>query len=128
MSERTLVRCTGAGFGMTYNGMAIGLVLSFEMEPDGSISWTTPCLDTFDHDKNRRVGTAYGLDFLLQLLDVLGVEMVSELKGRYFYVLSADPTGWGRSSESWTGFERLGMDGGKRLVFADVAAEWGLSP
>lgn len=121
---KTLLRCTGATFGMTYNGICLGVRLDFDSEPFGGISWMTPALDTFDKAKDRRVGTAYGFDFLLQLFNALDIEKLDDLKGRYFYALSNGPTGWGHSSSEWAGFERLGMDGGKRLIFKDIAAEW----
>jgi hypothetical protein len=125
--EKTLVRCKEASFGFTYNGLALGITLTLDVEPAGGIGWTTPCLDTWSHGKDRRMGTAYGMDFLLQFFTFFGIDNLTKMVGKYWYVLAAEgDAGWGKSSSNWVGFERLGIDTGARLIFKDIADEWGV--
>jgi len=39
------------------------------------------CLDRWDEKEKRRIGTAYGLDWILQLLKTLEVRNIKELEG-----------------------------------------------
>lgn len=43
-------------------------------------------LDEWVKEKDRRVGTAYGLDLVMKILDVVGVEKWEDLKGKHIRV------------------------------------------
>ena len=45
------------------------------------------CLDKFDNDKQKRVGTAYGCEMIRQCLTVFDVNDFGEMKGKYIWVL-----------------------------------------
>ncbi len=77
-------------------------------------------LDSFDKKRDRRVGTAGGLDLVMRLLDLFDVDSLDKIKGRPVYAL--------RDSETWnspiTGLETPAFDGGKRLLVAEWQREW----
>lgn len=50
------------------------------------------CLDSYDKNLKRRVGTAEGMDALKLLMDALGVKKWEDLAGQYVRV---ETTGWG---------------------------------
>lgn len=43
-------------------------------------------MDRYDKPKDRRVGTAYGMDLIIRILEVVGVRTWEELKGKYIRV------------------------------------------
>lgn len=45
------------------------------------------CLDTYDRDMKRRIGTAKGMDFLMQTLITIGVSRWEELPGKYVRIV-----------------------------------------
>lgn len=45
------------------------------------------CLDTWDLNRERRIGTAYGCEMIMQILRVLKVNDFSEMKGQNIWVL-----------------------------------------
>lgn len=45
------------------------------------------CLDTYDQDMKRRIGTAKGMDFLMQTLITIGVSRWEELPGKYVRIV-----------------------------------------
>ena len=46
------------------------------------------CLDTYDKDKKKRVGTAYGCEMIKACLDFFGVNNLSEVKNYKCYLLT----------------------------------------
>lgn len=80
-------------------------------------------LDTWDEEKQSRVGTAYGCEMIRQLLLFFGVNYLEECKGQVVYVL-----GEGKSL-SWKplGFEHLRVERKNRpeqIVFQQIADEF----
>ena len=76
-------------------------------------------LDNWSEDKDRRVGTAYGCDMIIQLLTLLKVDEMYKAKGRFVYV-------WGEEegfSFKVKGIESMWIDGGKKLMYEDVLSE-----
>ena len=66
------------------------LYLKFDGSGQGFGGYT---LDTYDKEKKRRVGHAFGTDCILQILDVLKVRKWEEVKGKYVRVKR--DAGWG---------------------------------
>ena len=56
-------------------------------EDFGSQNIMNIVLDTWDKEKQKRVGTAEGMTFLIDLLDFFGVNNLTEVKNQYIYVL-----------------------------------------
>jgi len=65
-------------------------ILSFWIRVDyedfGSQGIGGLALDQWDKEKNRRVGTAYGCEMIMRLLDTLDVDDFSEMNGRMIWV------------------------------------------
>lgn len=76
-------------------------------------------LDASDRARERRVGTAMGLDFVLRLLDLFGVDRLEEIRGRYVYALRSG--GW---NGQIIGLELPEPDGSARFMVADWRSEW----
>ena len=83
-------------------------------------------LDTFDKEKQKRVGTAEGMSFLIDLLDFFGVNNLTEVKNQYIYVLVDEDKSWYDNAQ---GIEHLTTNpnkqcGIKKMVFKDYFSSW----
>ena len=76
-------------------------------------------LDEWDEKKKRRVGTAYGCEMIIQLLKLFKVNSLEKFKNRTVFILG-DGEGF---SFKPRGIQMLRSDGGKQLIFTDIAKE-----
>lgn len=81
------------------------------------------CLSTTDKaDKHHRQrGTAQGLDFVLRLLELFGVDRLSECAGRTVYALYAEP--W-RFNDPIIGLRLPEFDSGREFLLDPWRKEW----
>jgi hypothetical protein len=77
-------------------------------------------LDTYDKEKKRRVGTDYGTEWILRLLNLFAVTSLDEIKGRSVYALY-EKDEWNAFIE---GLEMPEFDGGKRFVPKEMRKEY----
>lgn len=77
-------------------------------------------LDTYDEAKKKRVGTAYGLDVIKQVLATVGVEQWEDLLGSHVIVLFDGPKSWGYGVR---GIAHLVAED-KVLVFREHSDSW----
>ena len=94
-------------------------------EDFGSQNIMNIVLDTWDKEKQKRVGTAEGMSFLIDLLDFFGVNNLTEVENQYVYVL-ADGDSWYSKAH---GIEHLTTNpnkqcGIKKMVFKDYFSSW----
>lgn len=75
-------------------------------------------LDTFDKSKNRRVGCAAGTDLILKLLNLFGVNELSEIEGRHCYALRD------KSFGPIVGLQTTEPEGDKMFLIQDWQKEW----
>lgn len=80
------------------------------------------CLDKWDENKQRRVGTAYGCEVIRQLLLCLNVNDFSEMKGKHIWVIGE---GEGLSFEP-KGIRALRVDSKENnaVIFDDILKEF----
>ena len=83
-------------------------------------------LDTFDKEKQKRVGTAEGMSFLIDLLDFFGVNNLTEVKNQYVYVFVDEDKSWYDNAQ---GIEHLTTNpnkqcGIKNMIFKDYFSSW----
>lgn len=96
------------------------LVVDMSIEGDG---WGTGgpgiCLDTYDDSKKKRIGTAYGCEFIRNVLEAMGVDSYDAIVNRPIDVIYSEPNAWGLAMK---GFRCRKMHGGsgKWMVFANV--------
>lgn len=72
----------------------------------------------------KRVGTAYGMEFVCRIIKACGVETWEQVKGRTIFVLQdlpEDASAWGTSRV--IGIENLPTERGERFIFADLYEE-----
>lgn len=50
-------------------------------------------LDSYDKSQEKRIGTAFGLEFIANIIDVVGVQSWEELKGQLIRVKKEDEFG-----------------------------------
>lgn len=81
-------------------------------------------LDTYDKERQERIGTAYGCEMIRRLFIELGVNDFSEMAGQHIWV-------YGKGSG--LGFTPTGISAlytnnknSKPVIFAEVAEEFGL--
>ena len=90
-------------------------------EDYGSQNILNIVLDTWDKEKQKRVGTAEGMTFLIDLLNFFGVNNLTEVENQYVYVLVDDVDSWYGKAH---GIEHLATNhnkqcGIKKMVFKD---------
>jgi hypothetical protein len=89
----------------------------------GGVSAGGYCLDTpkdIDGRDYTRVGTAFGLDHLIRIIETVGVESWEAIKGQHVIVLFEGRSAWGSQS---VGIAHT-TDESKVLVFTEHAAAW----
>ena len=93
--------------------------INVEYEDGGGQEVGGLCLDTYDKEKNCRVGTANGCEMILQLLKEMAVNDFSEMAGKIIMVLGEG------EGVSFTprGIRRLKIDGGKGNGFLFSSVE-----
>jgi hypothetical protein len=76
-----------------------------------------------ERGKGKRIGTAYGMEFVARLLRACGVERWEQLPGRTVYVLTdeSQPMGFGGKA---VGIEPLPTEPGERFMFEDLRQQF----
>ena len=77
-------------------------------------------LDTFDEEKDRRVGTAGGCDAIRRLLKLFNVDTFNEIIGRIVYAIREDDS----SQAKIIGIEIPGFEGGGQFLIPEWQKEW----
>ena len=99
-----------------------GAFLTFRIKLDyegpGVQSFGGYALDTYDEEKERRVGTAGGCDVIKQLLSLFEVNTFDKMIGRVVYVLKED------DKSIIEGLEIPGFDGGGKFLVSEWREEW----
>jgi len=75
-------------------------------------------LDGYDKEVERRVGTASGMDWILRLLQIFGVDRLEKIKGKMCYAL------YENDSQLIKGIKTLDIDGGKEFLISDWQKQW----
>jgi hypothetical protein len=76
------------------------------------------CLDRYDKEAKKRVGTAYGCEFIARLIRACGVDSWEKVKGRTIFVLHEN-----NEHGKVIGIENLPTEKGNRFIFADLFEE-----
>ena len=95
-------------------------------EDFGSQNIMNIVLDTWDKEKQKRVGTAEGMTFLIDLLNFFGVNNLTEVENQYVYILVDDVDSWYGKAH---GIEHLTTNpkkrcGIKKMMFKDYFSSW----
>ena len=76
-----------------------------------SVSWGSSgtslggyAIDQYDEDKKRRIGTAYGLEWVIQVMRVVGARRWEDVQGKEVIMLHPAGTGYLKN-----GFEAVGI-------------------
>lgn len=84
----------------------------------GGYSLDTP--EKSDEGKHLgRIGTAYGLDHIMRILETVGVESWEQLKGQRVWVLFEGNGGWGSTARGIAN-----IDTGKAFILKEHAELW----
>ena len=95
-------------------------------EDFGSQNIMNIVLDIWDKEKQKRVGTAEGMTFLIDLLSFFGVNNLTEVNNQYVYVLVDDvDSRYGKAH----GIEHLNTNPNKmcslkKMMFKDYFVSW----
>lgn len=77
------IKSTKLGF--ISNGI-FDFTLVLDIQGGGDVAFGGWTMDQYDKDKGRRVGTAYGMNVTMRILEVVGVNTWEELKGKYIRI------------------------------------------
>lgn len=116
--RRELGRIKRVTLGREGHGI-LGLYVEFDFGGSGqAMGWLA--LDSYEAKRDRRVGTASGLDLVIRLLDLFDVDTLDKIEGRVAFAL--------RDSDDWnsliTGIELPPFDEGRRFTLAEWRTEW----
>lgn len=114
--KRQLGKISSVHFGFEDHGI-LSLCVNFDFGGSGQ-GMGHLILSTYDKTKNRQIGTAGGLDLVIQLLLLFKVDTLDRIKNRTAYALRDD------SCSPIRGIEIPAHDGGGKLMLADWAKEW----
>lgn len=78
-------------------------------------------LDTFSKKKNKRVGTAGGMDFIITIMRICKANSLSKIPGKYLQVLINEDGG---PFDKIIGFRQLPVDGKEEFIIEDWAHEY----
>ena len=120
---KQLAKITHATLEIQRSGI-LHLWISVDYEDGMSQNIGYYALDTYDEDKKRRIGTAYGCEMIRRLLIELDVNDFSEMVGKIIWVHG--------KGEGFcfipTGIQSLRVNGRRTegVIFSDVAEEFGV--
>lgn len=80
------IKSTKLGF--ISNGI-FDFTLVLDIQGGGGVAIGGWAMDQYDKEKDRRVGTAYGMNMIMRILEVVGVNTWEELKGKYIRIKNA---------------------------------------
>lgn len=86
-------------------------------------------LDTPIQDENGkhagRIGTGYGMEFIIRVMRACGVSKWEDVKGRTIFVLQdLEPDALALGTAKVLGIENLPTEKGEQFIFADLAKEF----
>ena len=97
-----------------------------ELEGKGRFSCFNMVLDTYDKERERRVGTAYAAEMIIACLDFFGVDDLSQVKNYKCYILTDKDYIW--SCTDVLGLEQLPFDeyshNRKTIIKKDILDEF----
>ena len=97
-----------------------------ELEGKGIFSCFNMVLDTYDKERERRVGTAYAAEMIIACLDFFGVDDLSQVKNYKCYILTDKDYIW--SCTDVLGLEQLPFDeysdNRKTIIKKDILDEF----
>lgn len=77
--KNAIIKSVSLGYEDLYRIFTCSLILDYggERQVFGGYS-----LDTYNKELDKRIGTAYGLEFIINILETVGVDKWEELKGK----------------------------------------------
>ena len=97
-----------------------------ELEDKGRFSCFNMVLDTYDKERERRVGTDYAAEMIIACLDFFGVDDLSQVKNYKCYILTDKEYIW--SCTDVLGLEQLPFDeyshNRKTIIKKDILDEF----
>lgn len=116
------IKATKLGF--ISNGI-FDFKLVLEIQGGGGVALGGWAMDRYDKEKNKRVGTAYGMNLIMRILEVVGVDTWEELEGKYIRIKNAKlgdrVSAIGNlMAEEWVDFDTFGAD--KKFAYLQIDA------
>lgn len=70
------------------DGPAFTIYLVLDIQNGGGVNIGGVALDSYDKEKEERIGTAYGMNVIKRVLEVVGVRTWEQLEGKYIRIVS----------------------------------------
>ena len=118
--NQKLAKITKCELGFTNYNKILILDIVVDYDEFGSQNICNMCLDTYNKDKDKREGTAAGLELIRRILDMFDCNNLSDITEKVIYVLGE---GDGLSFKP-KGFKRPKFDNGKELLYTEVFKEF----
>ena len=103
------------------NGI-VDFTLVLEIQGGGGIALGGYALDYYNKEKGKRIGSAYGMNLVMRILEVVGVDTWEELKGKYIRIngvhLGDRVTAIGNlMKDEWIDFDTFGKGASGKNLF-----------
>jgi hypothetical protein len=98
--------------GFIRNGI-FSFCLTLTIQGGGALNIGGYVMDSYDKGKEKRIGTAYGMNLVMRILEVVGVNTWEELEGKYIRIvrLGDSVTKIGNLiKEEWIDFDTFGKE------------------
>ena len=119
MSEhREIAKIEGVFLGFEDHGI-FTCYIHFDYGKGGAQSGGGYAFSQYDRETERRVGSRFGCEFVMRLLNACGVDEWSKLKGRTVFAIRDREGFQGRV----IGIEPLPTEPGERFIFKELADE-----
>ncbi len=99
----------------TCDGPAFTLFLTLDIQDGGGVSVGGIALDEYNKIKKERVGSAYGMNVIMRVLEVVGVTKWEELTGKFIRIecggIGSTVTKFGNlMKDEWMDFTEFGKE------------------
>jgi len=118
-NEEVLAKIESVIFGREDHGI-MTLSITFDYGQGGCQSFGGYCLDTFDKEKDRRIGSAAGMDYVMQIMNVMDVTNLQDMVGKMCYAIKDGPRFFGKV----IGIKQIPQDGDSQFLIKDWQQEW----
>ncbi len=114
--SKTLGRITDFDIMVEDHGI---MTFSLGVDLEGGNGWGLGgyALDGYDEKLGRRVGSAFGCDVILRLMQIFKLKNLNDIKGKMCYVLSDNGNTAGSTAG---GLQAIALDGGEGFMLDDL--------
>lgn len=119
MTEKVLARIDSVFFGYEDHGI-LTMQIGLQYDESSHQGFGGYCLDSYDKAEKRRIGTAAGMDYVIQVMKCVGANSIDEIKGKMCYAIKDEEGFFGKV----LGLKQIPQDGDGMFLIKDWQEKW----